>query len=113
MFTWSNLFPKRFELLKIYILIFITISFILRSCLTVWYFPHIDSSIFAILKVFLIGFLFDVGTISFFAVPYALYLLVIPKKWYGSVFDKVITYFGYSVGLLIFIFLLLYRSLDS
>lgn len=104
MFTWSNLFPKRFELLKIYILIFITISFILRSCLTVWYFPHIDSSIFAILKVFLIGFLFDVGTISFFAVPYALYLLVIPKKWYGSVFDKVITYFGYSVGLLIFIF---------
>ncbi|WP_372754652.1 LTA synthase family protein [Mariniflexile sp.] len=101
---WNKLIPKRFELLKVYVFIFMSLSFILRSCLCFWYFPQIDASLLVLIKTFLIGFLFDVGTISFFALPYILYLLIIPKRIYGSVFDRIITYFGYSVGVLIFIF---------
>jgi phosphoglycerol transferase MdoB-like AlkP superfamily enzyme len=33
--------------------------------------------------------------------------LIIPQKWYGSLFDKIVTYFTYSIGLLLFIFLFL------
>ncbi|WP_317125254.1 LTA synthase family protein [Ulvibacter antarcticus] len=55
-------------------------------------------------NTFVIGFLFDLGTVSFFALPYALYLLIFPQKWYGSFVDKVITYFAYSLGLIIFLF---------
>lgn len=69
-----------------------------------WNFSEIDTSFFKIGNTFIIGFLYDIGTVSFFAIPYLVYLLIIPKKWYGSLFDKIITYFAYSVGLLIFIF---------
>ena len=53
---------------------------------------------------FLIGFLFDLGTVSFFALPYALYLLLFPKIFSGSIVDKIITYFAFSLGLIIFLF---------
>tara|TARA_R110002049_G_scaffold309289_3_gene520281 strand:- start:2500 stop:4269 length:1770 start_codon:yes stop_codon:yes gene_type:complete len=33
-----------------------------------------------------------------------LYLLIIPKKLYGSLLDKIITYFGFSIGVLILFF---------
>ena len=48
--------------------------------------------------------MFDLGTVSFFALPYVIYLLLVPKKLYGSLFDRLITYFGYALGLLIFLF---------
>ncbi len=69
-----------------------------------WAFGEVDISFFKIVKTFLIGFLFDVGTVAFFAVPYALYLLVFPKKWYGSLFDRIVTWFAYTLGLVIFLF---------
>lgn len=100
----NKFIPERFELLKVYVLIFISLSFILRSCLTFWYFPQIDASVFVLIKTFIIGFLFDVGTISFFAIPFVVYLLIIPQKLYGSIFDRIVTYFGYSLGVLIFLF---------
>ncbi|WP_308992041.1 sulfatase-like hydrolase/transferase [Mariniflexile litorale] len=81
-----------------------SLAFILRFCLTFWYYPQIDASVFILIKTFLIGFCFDIGTISFFALPYVFYLLIIPKKLYGSIFDRVVTYIAYSIGLLIFLF---------
>ncbi|HMR16734.1 MAG TPA: sulfatase-like hydrolase/transferase [Mariniflexile sp.] len=59
---------------------------------------------FVLANTFIIGLLFDLGTVSFFALPYVIYLLLVPKKLYGSLFDRLITYFGYALGLLIFLF---------
>lgn len=70
----------------------------------VWNFSQVDLSFLDILYTFLIGFLFDVGTVSFFAVPYALYLLLVPKIFYGSLLDRIITWFAYTLGLIIFLF---------
>jgi len=101
---WNKLFPNRFSLLKTFILIFIALSFIVRLVLFIWSFSESDISFFNLIFTFLIGFLFDVGTVSFFALPYALYLLLLPKILSGSIVDKILTYFGYSLGLIIFIF---------
>nr|WP_245529072.1 alkaline phosphatase family protein [Aequorivita sublithincola] len=65
---------------------------------------EVDTSFFKIGNTLLIGFLFDIGTVSFFAVPYALYLLIFPKKWYGSLFDRIVTWFAYTLGIIIFLF---------
>lgn len=100
----NKLFPSRFSLLKTFVLIFLTLSFIVRLILFVWSFSEADTSVFNLIYTFLLGFLFDIGTISFFAFPYALYLLVMPSKFHGSILDKVVTYFGYSLGLVIFLF---------
>ncbi|WP_452228127.1 LTA synthase family protein [Lacinutrix sp. MEBiC02404] len=101
---FKNLFPNRFSLLKTYILIFLTLSFIIRICFFIWNYSEVETSILSVLKIFFIGFLFDIGTVSFFASPYAIYLLFIPTKWYGSAVDRAITYFAFVLGLIIFIF---------
>ncbi len=99
-----NLFPKRFSLLKTYALFYLLLSFIIRFIFLIWNFHEVDTSFFKIIYTFIIGFLFDIGTVSFFAIPYAIYLLIIPNKLHGTLFDKIVTYFAYSLGLIIFLF---------
>ncbi|WP_084709073.1 LTA synthase family protein [Aequorivita vladivostokensis] len=80
------------------------LSTLLRLIFVVWVFKEIDLSFFKIANTFLIGFLFDLGTVSFFALPYALYLLLLPRRCHGSIFDRIVTWFAYSLGLVIFLF---------
>lgn len=101
---WQKLFPDRFALLKTFICIFLILSFLVRTVFLFWSFGEIDTSITTIISTFGIGFLFDVGTVSFFALPYSLYLLLMPQKFHGSIVDKSITYFAYTIGLIIFLF---------
>ncbi|APD06764.1 phosphatidylglycerol--membrane-oligosaccharide glycerophosphotransferase [Flavobacteriaceae bacterium UJ101] len=97
----SYMNSKRFKLLKTFLLVFLSISFIIRLSFTFWVLEEINSSI---IGSFLIGFLYDVGTIAFFTIPYTLYLLLLPNRFVGSIFDKILTYFAYTVGVLIFLF---------
>lgn len=80
------------------------LSTLIRLIFVIWVFKEIDLSFFKIANTFLIGFLFDLGTVSFFALPYALYLLLLPRRWHGSIFDRIATWFAYSLGLVIFLF---------
>ncbi|SRX53941.1 LTA synthase family protein [Aequorivita sp. CIP111184] len=100
----SSFSPKRFRLLWYFVGTFIVLSTIIRLVFIFWMLGEVDTSFFKIGNTLLIGFLFDVGTVSYFAIPYALYLLVFPKKWYGSLFDRIVTWFGYTLGLVIFLF---------
>ncbi len=100
----SKFFPKRFTLLFHFVKTFIILSTLLRFIFVIWVYKEVDISFFKIGNTFLIGLLFDVGTASFFAIPYALYLLVFPKKWCGSLFDRIVTWFAYTLGLVIFLF---------
>jgi phosphoglycerol transferase MdoB-like AlkP superfamily enzyme len=100
----SKVFPSRYKLLASFIFIFLLFSFIVRVGFLIWSFGQTNTTFFTLLYTFLVGFLFDLGTISFFAIPYIIYLLLIPRKLYGSLFDKIITYFGYGLGLTIFLF---------
>ena len=100
----SKLFPKRFALLKAYIGLFLILSFIVRLSFLIWNFSEVDKNLFTLGNTFIIGFLFDVATISFFAIPYLIYLLLFPKRFYGSVVDRIVTYFGFSLGVLILFF---------
>lgn len=96
--------PKRYNLLAVFGFVFLTLSFITRIAFYTWSFPNIDFSIIGLFKTFFIGLFFDVGTISFFLLPYALYLFILPNKFIGSRLDKIVTHFSFFVGLLIFIF---------
>jgi phosphoglycerol transferase MdoB-like AlkP superfamily enzyme len=100
----KRLFPDRFALLKMFIAIYLLLSFIIRLTFLIWNFSEVDTSFFKIGNTFIIGFLFDIGTISFFAIPYCIYLLLVPTIWHGSLVDRLITYFAYTLGLFIFIF---------
>lgn len=100
----SKIFPTRFTLLKAYIGLFLILSFIVRCSFFIWNFSEVDKEAFTFIETFVIGFLFDIATISFFTIPYLTYLLFFPKRFYGSLVDKIITYFGFSIGVLIIFF---------
>ncbi|MBJ7882545.1 LTA synthase family protein [Gelidibacter salicanalis] len=99
-----KLFPSRFALLKAFIGLFLVLSFLVRLTFLIWNFSEVDMGFFALGNTFFIGFLFDIATISFFAIPYLIYLVIFPKRFYGNVVDKIITYFGFSIGVLILFF---------
>ncbi len=101
---WSRIFPKRFILLKAFVLLFLAISLLVRISFFVWDFTEVDKGIFGLLRTFLTGLFFDLGTISFFTIPYLVFLLLFPVKWYGSIADKIITSIGFFIGILIVYF---------
>jgi len=99
-----KLFPTRFSLLKAFIVLFLMLSFLVRVSFLIWNFSEVDKGFFTLGNTFVIGFLFDLATISFFTIPYLIYLLIFPKRFYGSIVDKIVTYFGFSIGVLILYF---------
>jgi len=99
-----KLFPNRFSTLKSFVFTYLLLSFIIRLIFYIWSFSSIDFSVFHLIRTFLIGSFFDIGTISFFVVPCALFLLLFPTKYQSSILDKSIIYITYFIGILILVF---------
>ncbi len=100
----NKLFPQRFSTLKSYVLTFLVLSFLIRLTLYIWSFSDISFNFLHFIRTFFTGIFFDIGTISFFAVPFSLYLLLFPLKYQGSFLDRIIMYSAYFIGILIFVF---------
>ena len=98
------LFPKRFSLVKTFAATFLLFAFIIRITLYFWSFSEIDFSFLNLIKVFGLGFLFDIGSLSYILTFYSIYLLLLPKQFYGSKFDKIITNFIYAFVLFFMVF---------
>ncbi len=94
---FNPIFPDRFSLFKSFFIFYILFSFIIRCGLYIWSFSDIDLSIINILSVFGLGLIFDLGSISYILLPYAIYLLCFPTKWHGTKVDKVLTYICFTL----------------
>lgn len=99
----KKLFNSRFSLLFSVGLLYVALSFITRIALLIWSASDIDFSFIYILRAFLTGLGFDIAIGLSFLLLYAVYLLLFPKRWIGSLADKVFTY-GYLSLVLIIIF---------
>ena len=95
-----TLVHKRMYLLLFFTSIFLVLSTLTRIIFYIWSFNNLEFSIISLLKIFLTGIFYDVGTISYFLVPYVCYLLLLPAKFSGSLFDKIVTYIAYFTGTL-------------
>jgi phosphoglycerol transferase MdoB-like AlkP superfamily enzyme len=96
--------PKRYQLLVALGLVFLILSSLTRIALYIWSISNIDFSIISLVRILFTGLFFDLGTVSFFLVPYAIYLLALPNRFNGSKLDKVVTKFAFFIGLLTFTF---------
>lgn len=101
---WSKLFPDRFALLKIFILLFLSVSLLVRLSFFVWDFAEVDKGLINILRTFLMGFFFDLGTISLFIFLDLVYLVTFPSKWFGTLADKMFTWIGFFLAVLLIYF---------
>ncbi len=97
----------RFSLLAAFTLLYLSLSFFVRIVLLSLSFNDLSFSFIEILKAFGMGFLFDLTVALSFVMLYNLYLLLFPKKWAGSWFDKIFTYFYFVVVLFIVFFSLM------
>ena len=97
-------FNNRFALLKAVNLWFLLFSFLLRIVFVVWHFEEVSFKLSAVFLTFGLGFLFDLGLCAMISLPFILYITLVPNKWIGSLFDKLIIYFFSSLTLFILIF---------
>ncbi|SFC39489.1 Phosphoglycerol transferase MdoB [Flagellimonas taeanensis] len=100
----TKLFPARYALLRAFVLIFLSISLVVRGILLVWDFQETDTGPLSLVWTFVVGFVFDLATLSFFVIPYLVYLVLVPSKWSGSLLDRVLTFFGFFLGIFILYF---------
>jgi hypothetical protein len=98
------LFSKRFSLVKTFSASFLTFAFIIRLVLYIWSFENIEFSFFNLIKIFGLGFLFDLGSLSYMMAFYSIYLLLVPNQFYGSRVDKFLTKSAYAVVLFFMLF---------
>lgn len=99
----KKLFNSRFSLLFSVGLLYVALSFLTRIVLLIWSASDVDFNFIYILRAFLTGLGFDIAIGLSFLLLYAVYLLLFPKRWIGSLADKVFTY-GYLSLVLIIIF---------
>lgn len=90
----TTIFSKnRFSILYYFILIYCLSGFLVRLILFLLSFNSIDFYFMNYAKIVLLGFVFDFGTAVFFMLFYGIYLLIIPRKFIGSILDKTTTFF--------------------
>ncbi|WP_418502328.1 LTA synthase family protein [Flagellimonas sp.] len=99
-----KLFPSRYALVNAFALLFLALSFLMRLSFLILDFAEVEHSLFSLLKIFFTGLFFDLGTVSFFYVSASLYFLLFPKRFYGSLLDRILVYFGFSLALLVVYF---------
>jgi hypothetical protein len=79
-------------------------SFLLRLGFVLSSFQKAEFSAVSFIRVFLLGLIYDIGVGLFFIFPYSLYLLILPQRLVDSRLNKIITYFSFSLGILILFF---------
>lgn len=104
MLNFKKLFKSRYATYLSLISVYLIISFIVRILLNIISLSKSDFSIFELIKIYSIGFYFDVFVALCFFMVYLLYLAVLPKKFNGSVFDKIVSYFIIGISLFVAFF---------
>ncbi|MFB6454886.1 LTA synthase family protein [Chitinophaga sp. Hz27] len=95
---------KRYSVLFGYIALFLVLSTLVRVALLVWALPDAGLSFGGIISIFVKGFVFDLGVSLFFTLLYSLYLLILPQRLNNTLFNRIFTYSGFFLALLITIF---------
>lgn len=100
----KKLFNSRYSLLFSLVVLSVSLSFISRIIFLIWSFKDLELNFVHILRAFITGLGFDLSVGLSFVLLYAFYLLFLPKKWIGSLADKIFTYFHLSLILIILFF---------
>lgn len=87
--------------------IYLILSSITRIVFLIWSIRNVELSVIPIVRAFFTGFLFDLTTGLLFLSVYAVYLVLVSRKYIGCWLDKAFTYLLVFVVLFIFYFSLM------
>jgi len=97
----KNLYKKRanrFNFIYAFIVTFLLLSFTTRTVLAVYSIESIDLSFISMLKVYSIGTFYDFVAVSYYIIPFVIYLLIIPNKIFNSQIHRkvsILIYFAF------------------
>jgi len=91
---------SRYYFLIYFLLLFLGISLLSRVALLLYDFSLVDSSLWELFKIFLVGFFYDVVAYCYAIIPFVVYLFVIPQRLFNSKIHRLL-----SLGIL---FLMIY-----
>lgn len=80
---------------------FICISALVRFIFMIWMAPEISFSFGGVLHIIGTGLFMDIGVLGFFCLPITVYLCFFPKRWNGSITDRIILYVVFGLLFLI------------
>ncbi len=95
---------NRFRILYLFSAVFLALSFFIRTALFIRALPGVDLSLLLSLKIYGMGLLYDCAALTYFTIPFALYLTVVPVKIFEHRLHRpfVHTVFGLVLYLLLF-----------
>ena len=82
---------SRYRFLGYFFIIFVSISFITRILLLTYSFSLLDSGVFELIKLFLLGLFYDIAAFFYYIIPFVVYLYFVPRKIFNSKVHKVIS----------------------
>ena len=85
----------RFKFAVNFIIIFLLVSFVTRTVLLAMTFNLADTSPVEMLKVFATGMFYDFVAVSYYLIPFVIYLIVVPRKIFNSKLHKIIALLVY------------------
>ncbi|MFA7501365.1 MAG: sulfatase, partial [Sulfurimonas sp.] len=84
--------PKRCSYITLIFWLFLGISAITRTALLIKSVNMLDLSLIEILKIYLIGAFYDFVSVSYLVVPFVIYLIFLPKRFFNHALNRYITY---------------------
>lgn len=100
---FRNLLSSRYGGLFIFYLVFISISFVIRTVLLGVSISGVDLSLMGLVWIYGVGLFFDTIAFTYFAIPFVLFLVFFSNKFFSSKAHRI---FAYIVYFLIFYILL-------
>ncbi len=95
---------NRYSILFAFILLFTLLSFVTRTSLIIFSASAAALKPVAILRIYLQGFVFDIGVAIFLSALYSVYLLFLPQKWNNTRLNRIIAFAGFFLIMFIVIF---------
>ncbi len=95
---------SRFGGILLLLIVFVITAFVSRTVLLGVSAGEVNTGIFSLLKVYLTGFFFDIVTFSYFMIPFVLFLMFVPDRFFNSRFHKYFAYSAYFIAFAIILF---------
>ncbi|RKS25759.1 phosphoglycerol transferase MdoB-like AlkP superfamily enzyme [Flavobacterium endophyticum] len=103
-FQFEISLPQRFSLLWNFFKGFLFLSMVLRIVFMLWQKDEVSWNLITVLRTLATGAFFDSAVAGFAAFPGILYLLLLPNRYSGSLLDKIVVYFFFSLTVLVLVF---------
>jgi phosphoglycerol transferase MdoB-like AlkP superfamily enzyme len=101
---FNIIFKSRYSVMACFSVTFIFVSFLVRTGLLLISLNKISFTLPGILQIYLLGFIYDFGVVLFLTALYNVYLMILPNRWANTYVNKIITYTGLVLILLISFF---------